>query len=338
MPRPLLALVGPTATGKTATAVALAQRWGGELVVSDSRQLIRRLRVGTAAPTEEELSGVRCHLLDLREPSETLSVASWVEAARAVLDDLERRGVPALVVGGTGLYLRALRRGWDFGGRQGSPARQRESPADRGAAGDAAALPALVAELRAVAPEALRRVDAANPRRVLRALELAREGRDPAQRSALARIPAVVVLDARADVHRAAVDARIDRMFGEGLILEEVRVELSRGTPAEALRRCGIGYAEALDLIAGTATVGEAAARVRQRTLRYAKAQRTWFRAEPAVLRLTREHESPAELAQMILEALAAPPRAAACVGRTALVAAQARRATASPRKVTRNS
>ncbi|MGH7723399.1 MAG: tRNA (adenosine(37)-N6)-dimethylallyltransferase, partial [Candidatus Dormibacteria bacterium] len=143
--RAILAIGGPTATGKTVLAVELALRLGGELLNADSRQLVRRLVAGTAAPTPAELRGVPCHLTALCEPGEPFTVAHWLERARAVLADLDSRGVPPVVVGGTGQYLRALREGWDFGGVAPDPAvRERLTEA----AATPAGLAGLVGELR----------------------------------------------------------------------------------------------------------------------------------------------------------------------------------------------
>jgi tRNA dimethylallyltransferase len=306
--RPTLAIGGPTATGKTVLAVELARRIGAELINADSRQVVRRLRVGTAAPTAAELRGVPCHLLDECELGDVFTVAQWMARARTVLAELDARDVPAIVVGGTGQYLRALRRGWDFGGID-------PDPAARAALTDAADAPGglalLVAELRARDPDAAARIDAANPRRVIRALELVRAGGaslDQLRRGGGGRTLALVVLDAEPAVHGAALEARMEAMFGAGAILAEVHRELERGTSADALRRGGIGYAEALSVLDGSAGVEEGRAAARRRTRRYVKAQRTWFRHEPAVLRLTRSVETTTDaLAAAVLDSVPIP-------------------------------
>lgn len=287
-----LAVVGPTATGKTVLAVGLARRLGGELVNADSRQVIRRLRVGTAAPTAAELGGVPCHLLDVCEPGEPFTVADWARRARQVLDDLAARRVPAIIVGGTGQYLRALREGWLFAGSGPDPAVRAELTATAAAPGG---LEALAAELRRRDPRGTDSVDVANPRRVIRAVELLRAGA-----GSLAEVRcrgggvavSVIVLDATRVVHELALEQRIEAMFGHGALAAEVTAELDRGTTAAALRRAGIGYAEALDLLAGAVTAEHARASALQRTRRYVKAQRTWFRHEPCLLRIERDAET----------------------------------------------
>ena len=172
-PHHTLAIGGPTATGKTVLAVELAGRTGAELVNADSRQVVRRLVVGTARPTELELRGVSCHLLDLCEPGEPFTVADWMQHARSVFTDLDDRGVPAIVVGGTGQYLRALREGWEFGGASPQPEVREELT---GMSTTPGGLERLAAEVRARDPAGAATLDLANPRRLIRAVELLRAG------------------------------------------------------------------------------------------------------------------------------------------------------------------
>jgi tRNA dimethylallyltransferase len=286
--RPILAIGGPTATGKTVLAVELATRFGGELVNADSRQVVRRLSAGTATPTAAELRGVPCHLLGLREPGEPYTVAQWLDDARVAVADLDARGVPAVVVGGTGQYLRALREGWDFGG---VPPLAQDRAEMTAVAATPEGLRQLADELRARDPQAAATVDLANPRRVIRAVELLRAGRGSlaeARRRSGGQELVLVVVDADRALHREVLAARLAAMFAPGAILAEVAAELASGTGAAALSRAGIGYREAVDVVEGRATVEEATARAAQRTRRYVKAQRTWFRHEPAELRLER--------------------------------------------------
>jgi tRNA dimethylallyltransferase len=312
-PRPL-AIGGPTATGKTVLAIELARRLGAELVNADSRQVIRRLRVGTAAPTPVELDGVPCHLLDLCEPGARFTVADWLERARRTLDGLDARGVPAIFVGGTGQYLRALREGWDFGGRAPDGAVRAQLTDDASAPGG---LERLAAELRGRDPDGAASVDLANPRRVIPALEVLRGGAASladARRRAGGVPVDTVILDAERDVHRAVLETRMDAMFATGALVAEVEAELRLGTTPAALRRAGIGYAEALALAHRDIDMEQARAATLQRTRRYVKAQRTWFRHEPSVLRLERgAGTSTSALADRVLTAVsswrAAPRR-----------------------------
>ncbi len=309
-PSATVAVGGPTGTGKTVLAVELARRIGAELVNADSRQVVRHLVVGTAKPSSAELRGVPCHLLDLCEPGEPFTVADWLQRAQEVLNELESRSVPAIVVGGTGQYLRALRQGWDFGGVSPLPEVRDELTT---LAATPAGLERLVAELRERDPDGAAALDLANPRRVIRALELLRATsgtlaearRTSGSRS---RALALVVLDADREVHDQALGARSEAMFGAGAILAEVRTELARGVTPNALRRAGIGYSEAVEMLEGRLAVDAAVARVSQRTRRYVKAQRTWFRHEAAVLRLQRTAASTtSELADAVLAAVSSP-------------------------------
>jgi tRNA dimethylallyltransferase len=311
LPPQRLAIAGPTATGKTVLAVELARRLGGELVNADSRQVIRRLRVGTAAPTAAELRGVPGHLFDVCEPGEAFTVADWLGRARSTVADLDARGVATILVGGTGQYLRALREGWDFAGSPPDPRARSELTALAAAPGG---LNQLVAELRSRDPEGAATIDLANPRRVIRALELLRAGAGSlaeARRRAGGVPIATVVLDAQRSVHRDALEARMDAMFLDGALLAEVIAELARGTSREALRRAGIGYGEGLDVIDTLRSVAGARASTLQRTRRYVKAQRTWFRQEPALLRIERgPGMTAAALAEAVLVAVSRSPAA----------------------------
>lgn len=308
-PPPVLAVGGPTATGKTVLAVELALTTGAELVNADSRQVMRRLHAGTATPSPEELRGVRCHLLEETEPGVALSAAAWLRRARAVLADLDRRGVAAVVVGGTGQYIRALRQGWTFGGAEPDPGQRAEL--DRLASTDEGR-ERLLAELLSRDPHGAAAIDQANPRRVVRALEVLRGGATSlaqARGREGGRAVALVVLDAAREQQERVIDDRIAAMFDRGDILREVRDELDRGTSPEALRRAGIGYGEAVDVVAGSIDLDAARASTRRRTTRYAKAQRTWFRHEPAVARLLRDGSSTtADLVAVAMRAAVVEP------------------------------
>jgi tRNA dimethylallyltransferase len=279
--RPILVVVGPTCSGKTALAVAVAQALApAELLNADSRQVRRGLRVGTCAPLPSELKGVRCNLLDLSDPGEPFSVADWLTAARLCLERLDRSGTRAVVAGGTGLYVTALVDGFDLARVPPDPARR----ADRSElAATAEGLAALAAELLSRDPEGAAAIDHRNPRRVIRALEIldAKGGslRD-AQQRALPREAVMVALDVARPVHARWIEHRIAAMFDSGGIQQEVRWLLGRGVDRQAIVGCGIGYGEALDLIEGHIGIEAAMQATMRRTLRYARAQRTWFRRD----------------------------------------------------------
>jgi tRNA dimethylallyltransferase len=284
-----LAIVGPTAMGKTPLAVAVARRLGdAELLNADSRQVIRGLSVGTCAPAMVDLEGVPCHLLELRDPGQAYSVADWIASAREVLAQLDDRGVRAIIVGGTGLYVSALVDGLDLAGVPADPARRAERLES---ATHGAGVEVLAGELRARDPEGASTIDLRNPRRVLRALEIldARHGGLSAARSRRGGRDALLIgLDAPADVARALIEARSRRMIETGALTDEVHSALARGISRDALENAGIGYREALAVVDGSLTLEQAVDALIRRTRRYAKAQRTWFRRDPRIRWLER--------------------------------------------------
>ena len=277
--RPLIAIVGPTCVGKTRLAVSLArQLWPAALLNADSRQLRRGLRIGTCAATPGELGEVPCHLLDLAEPGDDYTVADWLTAARAVLGDLEARAVRPIVVGGTGLYVTAVINGYDFGGAPPDSLVRLERTR---IAATVAGREQLAAELVRRDPAAARDVDTRNPRRVIRALEIVdAKGRLGDARGLDPRPAVLIGLDAPRELHDVWVAERCEDMFRSGAILEETSAALAAQATQAALRRCGIGYDEALAVLDGTLELDAAIATATRRTLRYAKAQRTYFRRD----------------------------------------------------------
>jgi tRNA dimethylallyltransferase len=308
----MLAIVGPTATGKTPLAVAVAEQLGdAELLNADSRQVIRGLHVATCAPTPDQLRGVACHLLALHDPGAPFNVAQWVDAARAVLASLETRRLQPILVGGTGLYVSALVDGLDLGGRvPPDPYRRAERNA---IAAQPGGLEGLGAELQQRDPEAAAGTDLRNSRRVVRALEILDAQGPPLQRARgrTAPVPTVLVgLDAARDLHDALIETRSRAMFETGSLLEEVHSALGRGVSRDALESAGIGYREALAVIDGQVTTEQAAGLVAQRTRRYAKAQRTWFRHDPRIRWLERGAGPVESLVDEVLDALREDARA----------------------------
>jgi tRNA dimethylallyltransferase len=278
---PLLVIVGPTCSGKTALAVAAAQALApAELLNADSRQVRRGLRIGTCTPTPDELSGVRCDLIDLCDPGEPFTVADWLVAARVCLDRLDGSGTRAVVAGGTGLYVTGLVDGFDL-------ARVPPDPARRADRTESASMPGgletLSAELRTRDPEGAATIDQRNPRRVIRALEIldAKGGSlRTAQRQVSPRDAVMIGLDVARPVHARWIEHRSAAMFDSGGIQDEVRRLLRRGLDRQVIVGCGIGYGEALDLVEGHLDLEAAMQATTRRTLRYARAQRTWFRRD----------------------------------------------------------
>jgi len=277
-----IAIVGPSAAGKTALAVSLAKASDGELINADSRQVLSNVAVGTGKPTLAELDGVPCHCLDLWPVGTNYTVADWLAAARAADDDIQARNHLTILVGGTGLYVTSFVDGFRETDTRGENPRRdvRNRMVEEGRAAE------LVTELRQRDPEGAETIDLDNPRRVIRALELLDEGWQriaDATRREDPRPALIVGLDPPQDAYRETVGSRVRKMFESGLV-GEVEALLESGTPEAAIRDCAIGYGEALEVIKGGKTATQAIEATAARTLKYAKAQRTWWRRDPRVI------------------------------------------------------
>jgi tRNA dimethylallyltransferase len=276
----VIAVVGPTATGKTALAVALAQRLGGEVVNADSMQLYRGMDIGTAKPTADERGGVPHHLLDVWHVRQAASVAEYRRLARTAIDRLRAAGIPPLLVGGSGLYLRAVLDELDFPGTDPAlRARLEEELAEVGA-------PALHARLAQVDPEAAAAVLPSNGRRIVRALEVVEltggpfRARLPEPRP---HYPAVVVgLDREPAELDERVAGRVERMWARGFVAE-VEALAADGLREGPTASRALGYAQVLDQLDGELTAEEARDRTISATRRFVRRQRSWFRRDPAV-------------------------------------------------------
>ncbi|GHG96008.1 tRNA (adenosine(37)-N6)-dimethylallyltransferase MiaA [Comamonas sp. JC664] len=291
-PRPALTVIaGPTASGKTALAIELARRAGGEIVSADSQQVYRHFDIGTAKPSEEELAAVPHHLVSAVDPMEPFSAVEYQRRADAVIEAIAARGRPVFVVGGTGLYLRVLLHG------------VLEAPG---------ALPALRVELEALALEAgreavHRKLAEVDPEtaaklppqdlvRVIRALEIHAQTGVPASefRRAHAFAPdrysfRLFVLSPPRDALYRLINARTQGLFARGLV-EETRALLARGY-AEAAPMRSVGYVQARAVVEGRMSEAEAIHDTAQETRRYAKRQLTWFRKEPGAVFLSPPYE-----------------------------------------------
>jgi tRNA dimethylallyltransferase len=307
---PLLVIAGPTGVGKTAAAVALAARVPIEVVSADSRQVYRGMDIATAKPTEPERRAVVHHLIDVSDPDDRYHAARFAREARAAIDGIRSRGRLPVVVGGTGLYIRALLRGLD-------PA----PPADPAFRRELAELavreggPALHARLAREAPAMAHRLHPNDHVRIVRALELVRAGAPvgEAQRrwreSAAAEDTVFYVgLTLPRDVLAARLRTRAAAMLEAGLA-DEVRSLLARGYDASLPAMQGIGYRELVLVLAGGIDEGEALRRMQRDTVRYAKRQWTWFAREPDIQWLDVELCGGAEgVARLLAERLGAEP------------------------------
>jgi tRNA dimethylallyltransferase len=276
-----LVLVGPTASGKSAVALEVARRLPGppiELVTADSMQVYRGMDIGTAKPTAAERAEVAHHLLDLADPADDFSVARYQRAADEVLDDIERRGRRALVVGGTGLYVQAVVDRFDVPGRWPDVRAELEAEPDTGA---------LWQRLRDVDAVAADRLVPTNRRRVVRALEVTLgSGRPfssfgpgvqafpPNERFRLAG------LWLPRSVGAARIRARFTAMLDAGLV-DEVR-GLARRSPSRTARQA-LGYREVLAHLGGACTLDDAVDTAVRRTIAFARRQRVWFRRDPRI-------------------------------------------------------
>lgn len=296
-------LAGPTACGKTAVGVALAEQIDAEVVALDSMTLYRGLDVGTAKPTAAERGAVPHHLLDVLDPWEEFSVADYLTAAERVCREIvARRRVP-LFVGGTGLYLRSLLRGvfagpsadWDY--RRRLQTQARAHPAGW-----------LHAQLRQVDPAAAARLHPADERRVIRALEIHhRTGRPASEQQQERPLPpdqrpphVYWLVPPRRWLHER-INARVDQMIQQGLV-EEVRRRLADPRGLSRTARQALGYKEIIEHLEGLCPLSEAVDRLKTRTRQFAKRQHTWFRhlEECRPVPITGE-ESAAEIAARIV-------------------------------------
>jgi tRNA dimethylallyltransferase len=282
---PIFAIVGPTASGKTSCALVAAEELGAEIISCDSMQLYREFDVGTAKPTAEERARVPHHLVDLLPPAEVYSAARYADAADRAIADIRSRGKRVLIVGGTGLYFRALR----FGLFAAPP---RDDGLRRALLDEESRRPGVLhLRLRAVDPTAAARIAPADRVRVVRALEVHELTGVPlsqhhAQHRQVPRYPVeVMLLDPPADVLETRIAARVDVMLAGGLVDETKRLRRRWGVELPGLS--SVGYAEVSQLLDGKLAASALPAAIVRATRRYARRQRTWFKKEPGARRLT---------------------------------------------------
>jgi len=277
-PPPVIAVVGPTATGKTALAVELARHLGGQVVNADSMQLYRGMDIGTAKPDEAERGGVPHHLLDLWHVRQPASVAEYRDRARDEIDRLRTAGIVPLLVGGSGLYIRAVLDELDFPGTDAAVrARLEQELADVGPA-------ALHARLAGLDPAAGAAVLPSNGRRIVRALEVIELTGGPFRAQLpepTPHYPAVVVgLDRDPAELDARIALRVERMWAAGLV-DEVAALADDGLREGPTASRALGYAQVLAQFDGTLTAEEARERTISTTRRFVRRQRSWFRRDP---------------------------------------------------------
>lgn len=278
---PLLVIVGPTAVGKTRTAIEVALRLNGEVISADSRQVYRYMDIGTAKPTISERKGVPHHLLDIVDPDEEFSVADFQRLARQTILQVWKRGKLPILIGGTGLYVKAVVDNYNFSSMAGDwEFRRRLRRLAEAVGGEV-----LLEKLRQVDPVTAERLHPNDWRRIIRALEVYHftgralstwEREQP--RESPYNLCIVGLMMERAALYKT-INRRVEKMIADGLI-EEVRYLLRRGYSPDLNAMQGLGYKELILYIRGEMNLEEAVALLKRNTRRFAKRQLTWFRRD----------------------------------------------------------
>ncbi|MFA7060372.1 MAG: tRNA (adenosine(37)-N6)-dimethylallyltransferase MiaA [Pedobacter sp.] len=285
IPTKLLVICGPTASGKSELALRLAHELDAEIINADSMQVYRNMDIGTAKPSPDERTKIRHHLIDVADPGQLFSAADFADAADAAIKDITGRGKRVIVVGGTGLYIRALLKGLVDSPSGVGEIRQtlQQEALDLGNE-------AMLDKLRLVDPELAVRIHPNNLVRIIRALEVYRLTGNrlshyqqkhgfAAQRYETLQIGIRVE---RQELYKR-IEARVDRMLAEGL-LEEAQRLLKNGCGSESKAMRAIGYKEAVACLRGEYSQEEAARLIKRDTRHYAKRQLTWFNADPDII------------------------------------------------------
>jgi len=285
----IICVAGPTASGKTALAVELAKEFNGEVVSCDSMYVYKRMNIGTAKPTLEEMDGIVHHMIDVAEPWEDFSVSKYCEMAAPIVDDIVARGKTVIIAGGTGLYMDSLIKGNDFAPVPATGVREQlEAKAAQ------VGFETMLEELRRIDPESADRLK--DTRRVIRALEVyyetgitMTEHNRRTQEIPPRYTPLWIGLDfaERSELYRR-IDLRVGIMLEMGLI-QEIKDLLASGIPEKCTAMQAIGYKEFVAALKGECTVEEAADQVRMFSRRYAKRQLTWLRRNQNIHWLTRQ-------------------------------------------------
>ena len=287
----IICIAGPTASGKTALAVELAKELNGEVVSCDSMQVYKRMDIGTAKPSIDEMQGIVHHMIDVAEPDEDFSVSRYCAMAAPMVEDIIARGKTAIIAGGTGLYMDSLIQGNDFAPFPSTGVREKleQEAAEKG-------IQTLYDRLSAIDPEAAGRLHLSDKKRIIRALEVYLEtGETITEHNRKTQLlpprftPLWLGLDFenRADLYER-IDRRVGLMLEMGLI-DEIQGLLAAGIPEKCTALQAIGYKEFVAALRGECTIGEAADLVRQSSRRYAKRQLTWFRRNKAIHWLVRK-------------------------------------------------
>ena len=290
----IICIAGPTASGKTALAVEVAKRFNGEVVSCDSMYVYKRMNIGTAKPTEEEMGGIVHHMIDVAEPDQDFSV-SKCDMAAPIVDDIISRGKTAVIAGGTGLYMDSLIKGNDFAVTASTGIRAKlEEKAEK------VGFDAMLEELRAIDPEYAATLH--DTRRIIRALEVFYESgitmtehnkRTQAMPPRYSPLWIGLNYSDRADLYDR-INRRVDVMLEMGL-MKEIENLLASGIPRKCTAMQAIGYKEFVDVLDGNCTLQEATENVKMFSRRYGKRQLSWFRRNPDIHWIIREPDTQAE-------------------------------------------
>jgi len=273
----LVAIVGPTAVGKSNLAMHLAKVLGGEIVSSDSCQVYRYMNIGTAKSSQNERDLIPHHLIDIIDPDEPFDLATYQKMAYQAIDDIHSRGKPAILVGGSGLYVRAVLGGYripdappDYELRQTLEGKVKIDGAN-----------ALLDELRKIDLAASQSIDPKNIRRVIRAIEVYRITGQPYSELTKAEPPKYDILTIGLTIDRdklyKTIDARVDSMIEMGFI-DEVKILIDKGYSYDLTSMCSLGYKQIGEHLRGQTTLNEATDKIKYETHRFARHQYAWFR------------------------------------------------------------
>ena len=303
----LFIIAGPTAAGKSALAVELAQQIGGEVISGDSMQVYRGMDIGTAKIKTEEMQGVPHHLIDCVNPWEEWNVARFTEEARRIIPEIRARGHVPIVAGGTGFYLHALAYGAEFSPEE-TGGELRKKLEERSAT--EAGREELYEELSRVDPAGARQIHPHNIKRVIRALEYFYQNGEPIsthnerlrQKESPYELHYYVLTRPREELYRR-IDQRVEEMLESGLV-QEIEELLKRGCRRDMVSMQGLGYKEMIAYLAGEMDLAEATRVLQRDTRHFAKRQLTWFRREEAQWIVWQEGESLADQLEKIRNSL----------------------------------
>ena len=268
----VLIILGPTGVGKSDMAIKIAQQFNGEIISADSVQIYRHLNIGSAKVTPEEMQGIPHHCIDILEPDQEFSVFEYVELTKKLINEITERGHLPIIVGGTGLYVKALTLGYDFGGsgKQSGIREKYEALAEK------EGKEALYEKLRQIAPEMAEKIEPNNIRRVIRALEICESGEKPKMSKPDLDAKILALTRDRQELYEG-INKRADRMLEAGLV-EEVKGLLDMGIDPKCQSMQGICYKEVVPYIEGRMSKEDMVELIKKNTRNYAKRQLTFCR------------------------------------------------------------